>query len=383
MNRYPLRRLGEVLALDIDEVRILPDGQYNVAGIFSFGRGVFARGPLKAEDTSYTRLYRLREGQVVMSRLKAFEGAIATVEPRFDGWHLSPEFPTYSISSEADSRYIGFLCQWPAFWSCLRKESKGVGARRERVSAHGLLEAEVPLPDLTEQSRLADRLEVLLRSSDAVGHLRGRVSNLLNGLRESLVRAATEDARETVRVGDLLTFDRTPVVIDQNSSYRAVGVKSFGKGFIYHPPVRGEALSKLNYFRFPPGALALSNLMAWEGGITVSRLTDAEYIASNRFFFYSPGGELPTDVSYLRHFFLAQRGRTLLASACSSGAERNRTLGRRRFEALEIPLPPIDEQRRVAQIIDSLGDQLSKVHTDAALTALRPSILNAAFTGQL
>ncbi len=159
-------------------------------------------------------------------------------------------------------------------------------------------------------------------------------------------------------------------------------LRLFGKGFIHHPPAKGQDLSKLNYFQFCAGALALSNLMAWEGGITVTRPEDTRYIASNRFFFY-----LPTDdrvnVSFLRHFLLSRRGQALIASACSAGADRNRTLGRKRFEALEIPLPPRPEQDRVARILDSFTEQASKVHADPALDALRPSILNAAFTGQL
>ncbi len=78
--------------------------------------------------------------------------------------------------------------------------------------------------------------------------------------------------------------------------------------------------------------------MAWEGGISVTQAEDAGYIASNRFFFYLPVDDR-VNTSYLRHFLLSKQGLALVGSACSAGAERNRTLGRKRFEALTIPLP--------------------------------------------
>jgi type I restriction enzyme S subunit len=382
MSKYPERPLGDAIHLDIDEVSVSPSSTYEISGVYSFGRGLFSRGPIQGSQTSYTKLNRIHEGGIVLSRLKAFEGAISLVDKVFDRSFLSPEFPTFSASADTDSRYIGFLCQWPDFWKSLSKGSKGLGARRERVSAERLLEIKAPLPDLIEQRRIADKLDAILRRTGVVQELRASISHLQCSLNESLIRRVSEEAAETAQLGDVLIFERTLITIDADSTYRAIDVRSFGKGFIHHPPTKGEDLSKLNYFQFRAGALALSNLMVWEGGITVTRPEDARYIASNRFFFY-----LPTDdrvnVSFVRHFLLSRRGRALIASACSAGAERNRTLGRKRFEALKIPLPSRAEQDRVARILDSIAERVSKVHADPELDALRPSILNAAFTGQL
>lgn len=382
MKNYPERPLSDAIHLDIDEVSVLASSTYEIAGVYSFGRGIFSRGQIQGSQTSYTKLNRIHEGRVVLSRLKAFEGAISLVGKKFDNCFLSPEFPTFFISADTDRRYIGFLCQWPELWKSLNKESKGLGARRERVSVERLLEIKVPLPDIAEQRRVADKLGFLLRRVDAIQELRSRFSRLRTSLAESLIENASSSSNEVARVGEVVNLERTPIAIDADSTYRTIGVRSFGKGFIYHQPAKGEDLSKLNYFQFRTGALALSNLMAWEGGITVTRQGDTRYIASNRFFFYLPIDHR-VNVSFLRHFLLSQRGQALVASACSAGAERNRTLGRKRFEALEIPLPPRAKQDRVARILDSLAERVNQVHANPALDTLRPSILNAAFTGQL
>jgi type I restriction enzyme S subunit len=283
---------------------------------------------------------------------------------------------------ELDIRYLLYCFLSEPGLSLIGKASPGSADRNRTLGIKPFEALRIPLPKVHEQRRIADKLDALLGRVDAVQELRASFSRLKGSLNESLVDRVSEETVETVQLGDLLALERTPITIDADFTYRTIGVRSFGKGFIHHPPAKGQDLSKLNYFQFCAGALALSNLMAWEGGITVTRPEDTRYIASNRFFFY-----LPTDdrvnVSFLRHFLLSRRGQALIASACSAGADRNRTLGRKRFEALEIPLPPRPEQDRVARILDLFTEQAGKVHADPALDALRPSILNAAFTGQL
>lgn len=383
MSRYPLISLGEVLVKADDFVSVEPDEPYETAGILNRGRGLFRRPSVSGSETRYIKYNRLHMGQFVFSKLFAWEGALATVTPEFDGLFVSHEFPTFDIVTErAIFGYIAHLARWPDLHTALSKQTSGMGSRRQRVNIDQLLSTSVPIPDIDEQQRVVERLDAILNRADAVQERRTSFSRLVDSLNESLVRRISEEAVETVELGDLLAFERIPIAIDVDSTYRTIGVRSFGKGFIYHPPTKGKDLSKLDYFQFRTEALALSNLMAWEGGITVTCSEDTRYIASNRFFFY-----LPTDdrvnVSFLRHFLLSRRGQALVASACSAGAERNRTLGRKRFEALEIPVPPRAEQDRVARILDSFAERVGKVRAAPALDALRPSILNAAFTGQL
>jgi type I restriction enzyme, S subunit len=381
MTRYLERPLGDVLARANQSTPVITTASYSIVGIYSFGKGLIKRDVIGGADTTYRSLTLLRTGQLVMSKLNAWEGALSFVTDDFDGTYVSPEYPVFEIDREsADASYMRHLVSWPKLWEKLTP--RGSMVRRKRTSPETLLAATVPLPDKIEQRRVADRLDSLIGRADSVWELRARLFRLQDSLHESLVGRSLKNADESVRLGDVLAFERTPIAIDADSVYRTVGVRSFGKGLIHHSPAKGEDLSKLSYFQFRAGALALSNLMAWEGGIAVTTQENTRYIASNRFFFYLPTGDR-VNASYLRYFLLSRRGQALVGSACSAGAERNRTLGRKRFEALEIPLPPRAEQDRVARILDSLAERLRKAHTDPALDALRPAILNAAFTGQL
>lgn len=155
MSRYPLVPLGEVLTLTRDEVSVELDQTYRTAGIYSFGRGLLVRPPIAGTDTKYATLFRLHDGQFVLSRLKAWEGAVAVVPPEFDGFVVSQEYPTFNINRDrAEPAYLGWLCRWDRFWEALLTRSKGVGARRDRVHPDRLLAVEIPLPSLEEQRRL-------------------------------------------------------------------------------------------------------------------------------------------------------------------------------------------------------------------------------------
>lgn len=154
--------LGQVLTLRLQEVPVASDCVYPIAGVYSFGRGLFVRADLEGAKTSYRVLHKLRAGQVVMSRLKAWEGALAVVPPQHDGLYLSPEFPTFDIDPRvADARFLGAALASEAFWSRLKRQSKGIGARKERVSAERFLEQEISLPPMDEQSRLVKALATL------------------------------------------------------------------------------------------------------------------------------------------------------------------------------------------------------------------------------
>ncbi len=154
-------QLGDLLAEDLDEVDVVASESYEIAGIYSFGRGLFQRGPLAGSETAYRRLHRLHKRQLVMSRLKAWEGALAVVDGSFDGWYLSPEFRTFSLTrDEIDLGFLDSLVRAKIFWERLGGSSKGIGARKERVSSQRFLDQTIWLPPRSEQGAITRTLEV-------------------------------------------------------------------------------------------------------------------------------------------------------------------------------------------------------------------------------
>lgn len=155
LREGPDRPLAEALDLELDDFPVDRDAVYERAGVRGFGRGLFAHGPMRGSETKYAKLRHIHTGQLVMSRLKAFEGAVAVATAAFDGAVVSQEFVTFTPKAAADPDWVDALCRWPAFWEALRATSTGIGARRERVSAEALLSLEVPYPGATSQRRIS------------------------------------------------------------------------------------------------------------------------------------------------------------------------------------------------------------------------------------
>lgn len=71
VSAWPLVPLGEILTQRSPDVRVEPTENYQFAGVYSFGRGVF-RGPLKkGNEFAYPVLTRLRSGEFVYPKLMA------------------------------------------------------------------------------------------------------------------------------------------------------------------------------------------------------------------------------------------------------------------------------------------------------------------------
>ncbi|MGW5325751.1 restriction endonuclease subunit S [Streptomyces sp. NPDC004014] len=177
--------LGSALRVDQDLVDVSPDEKYAVTGIYSFGKGLIKRPVIQGSETAYPRFARLRKGQVVMSKLNAWEGALAVVDESFSGTYVSPEYPVFSVNTEtADPEYIGHLLAWPELWS--RLTPRGSMVRRKRTTPATLLATEVPLPSLPEQRRIAERLTLARRVAEASAR---QVADL-EVLRKCLLNAA-------------------------------------------------------------------------------------------------------------------------------------------------------------------------------------------------
>lgn len=157
--------LVEALFMDSEFADVQSDSTYPITGIYSFGRGLIKRPVIQGSDTAYTRFARIRAGQIVMSKLNAWEGALAVVGDDFADTYVSPEYPVFSlIEGAADGAYIEHLLAWPELWAKLTP--RGSMVRRKRTTPATLLATEVPLPSLSDQRRIAKQLTLARKAVD-------------------------------------------------------------------------------------------------------------------------------------------------------------------------------------------------------------------------
>jgi hypothetical protein len=151
--------LGDILR-EVEDAHIVnPEASYPNLGIYSFGRGLFKKPPIQGFATSAQKLYRVRAGQFIYSRLFAFEGAYGWVSDEFDGYFVSSEYPTFECDPErVRAEFLFAYLKSPAVWTQVSFGSKGLGDRRQRVKADHFLRHRLLLPPLEWQERICETL---------------------------------------------------------------------------------------------------------------------------------------------------------------------------------------------------------------------------------
>lgn len=180
--------LGDVAAVDLDRVTVKPGHTYQIAGVLNAGQGLLKRDSIDGRATNYAALQRLRTNQLVMRKLTAWEGPITVVTEDFDGYFVSPEFPTFTLDkTRVVPGYVRHLCKSPILWAAMRDESTGSVQRRKRVSPQRLLTIHIPLPTILEQSRCAQRLSAFEAVQEAAAQVRTKAVALRSALLGNLL----------------------------------------------------------------------------------------------------------------------------------------------------------------------------------------------------
>ena len=169
------------------------------------------------------------------------------------------------------------------------------------------------------------------------------------GYKKTKAGVVPEDWTEYA-IGDCLERVERPVKVQADEMYTQIGIRSHGKGVFYKEPVTGESLGNKAVFWIESNCFVLNIVFAWEQAIGKTTQNEVGMIGSHRFPMYRPVDD-KVDIDYLIANLMTKRGKDILEAASPGGAGRNRTLGQERFMKSKIVLPPIDEQRYIADIL--------------------------------
>jgi type I restriction enzyme S subunit len=185
MIMYDARTTGQLTAMrDLVRLRqpdvvVRPNGEYQFAGVYSFGRGVFRGERKSGMQTAYARLTRLRVGEFVYPKLMAWEGALGVVPAECDGLVVSPEFPVFEIDqSQVLPDVLDVYFRTPLVWPLLSGASTGTNVRRRRLHPSEFLAFKIPLPAMDVQYRLRE----VKAKADALKRLQAETAAALDAL---------------------------------------------------------------------------------------------------------------------------------------------------------------------------------------------------------
>jgi len=389
MNDWPKVRLGEVLKMYDTSVPTNELSEINLAGVYSFGRGLFKRGPMFPAKTTYKSYNRLFTDDFVISIPKAWEGALARVTPEFEGWYLSPVFPTFR--TDPDNLLPAFLewfCKRESVWTELQSKSRGIGARRESVHPKQFLSLEIPLPPLVVQRRIVTRIGELAAQINETRGLRQQVINEADAL---LASASTKIFRlktgwKTMTVGDFCEnpqYGYTASATEEKIGPHFLRITDIQGGHVKWDSVPYCRCLEPKKYLLKPGDLVFARTGATTGKSFVINECPESVFAS---YLIRLRVRDTVSIDYLYHYFQSPSYWEQISDEKKGTGQPN--LNGSKLMRLKVPIAPEKEQHLIVAELDALQAEIDnfkhlQADTAAKLDALLPAILDRAFKGEL
>lgn len=378
MSRWPSVPLGELLKPNSDRVQLDPDQTYAQVTARLWGKGLALRGLVKGSEIAAAQQNRVSTNQFVISKIDARHGAFGLVPEELDGAVVSNDFPAFDVDYEkALPEYVAWVARTAWFIAICKRASEG-STNRVRLKESRFLAQTIPLPSTAEQQAIVTRLNgaaaAVAERRNAAGLVAAEVEATL---RAAFARIIVDAPR--VAMGEIAPLVRRPVVIDPDASYPELGVRSFGKGTFHKPSLPGIEVGTKKLFTVEAGDLVFNIVFAWEGAVAVAADKDAGRVGSHRFLTCVPDPNRATS-EFLRFWFLGEEGMLALGQASPGGAGRNRTLGIKALEAINVPVPSLDAQLWFDSLqAKARAAKVAQAEATAHLDQLLPAMLNEVF----
>lgn len=164
-----------------------------------------------------------------------------------------------------------------------------------------------------------------------------------------------------VRLGEVLRRSEEMAVLQADTEYSEITVRLWGKGVIERGRVLGAEIAGNKRFVAREGQFIASRIDARSGamGIVPAHLDGAVVTNDFPLFNIDAGHLLP---AYFR-WLSGTQGFVELCLLASEGTTNRVRLKEDRFLALEIPLPPLAEQRRIVARIEELATQIHEARS--------------------
>jgi type I restriction enzyme S subunit len=378
---WPLVPLGEVLKKSEESVSIDPNALYREVTIKLWGKGVVVRREASGTEIAAPRRALVRQGQFILSRIDARNGAFGLVPELLDGAVVSNDFPSFNLNLERlEPRFLEWLSKTSAFIDLCKAASEGT-TNRVRLKEEKFLAMAIPLQPLAEQQRIVARIDELAAKIEEALGLRRQTVEEVEALCRSIVFGDSNAVPTPMY--ELVKQRGHDVQVKANQTYHFAGVYCFGKGVF-----RGQKKSGMDFAYKQLGQLKAGNfvypkLMAWEGAFgVVPQECDGLFVSPEfPIFEIIKDRVLPETVDvYFRTPFVWP----LIAGESTGTNVRRRRLNPKDFLAYKIPLPTMQTQLRLRQVMQKVMTlKLLQAETAAELDAMLPSILDKAFRGAI
>ncbi len=346
--------------------------------------GVRPRNSLeqKGNKASTTDNYWIvKKGDLIVNKLLAWMGAVGV--SHYSGV-TSPAYDILRAVQNINPDYYHYLFRTKLYLQQFKAWSRGIMDMRLRLYFDQFGQIPSMLPPRSEQDQIAKYLDWQTAKINRFIKNKKKLIDLFAERRNAITNEAAKlPETKHLRFGVVATQIVRPVNRENDEIFTPVGLYNRGRGVFHKNPTKGSELGDSTFFWIKKGDLVFSGQFAWEGAVAIAGSDDEGCIASHRYPIFRGKSEI-VDSAYLLSFFRTKLGHLVLNYHSRGAAGRNRPLNARTLMKEKIPIPPIDIQNRIIELVNhetALRNDIAR--EEKLLQELRSRIIGDVVTGKV
>jgi len=391
-NGLPVVPLGEFLTQRKEFFTIDDFVKYKRARVQSHGQGIVLRDEVNGTEIKTKKQQAARTGEFLVAEIDAKVGGFGIVPPELDGAVVSSHYFLFEIDESKCSKE---WLHWFVRYNSLEEQTKAQGSTNyAAIRPSDVLSFEIPLPPLHEQYRIASHIQQLAIQVDKAKGLRVTcTAEVEHFLASSLHHVFMELKYEQMPIGNFSKIVRGRGPEYQiDSGKLAINQKCIrwsGIELVFAKEVSSEWCSSLSEHHFlKEGDIVVNS--TGEGTIGRSCIVTADIngLPFDSHVLAVKDLNKNIDPKFIVYFLRSPIGQELINDAKGAKTTKQTELGSDKLGKIKLPVPPLDEQRRIVAYLDGLQAKVNGLRglqsqSQEELDALLPSVLDRAFKGEL
>lgn len=375
---YELIRIGNFLTRNKNRINIEDDVEYRRVTIRMKNKGIRLRDRVMGKDIGTKKQFLIKKGQFLLSKIDARNGAFGLATDEVDGAIITADFFAYEIDkNKIEPYFLVLLTTTKQFQKFAQGASSGTTGR-QRIDEKSFLDVKIPLPSLEKQKEIVDavmKYEILLKDLKVefkilLNEFQNKIFNLIDEKENSLLsfisfskvhnwsiqNLSKNDFNynknyNLEKIGNLIKRNKTQVIIKDDIQYTRVTIRSKNNGVCIRDTEIGKNIGTKKQFIIKEGQFLLSKIDARNGafGIATKELDGA--IITADFFAYD------INEKKINPYFLSLITTTKqfiqFSQNSSTGTTNRQRLNENLFLNIEIPLPSIEEQKKLIKDLEN------------------------------
>jgi len=209
----------------------------------------------------------------------------------------------------------------------------------------------IPCPPNEYQNEVVSYLDKKIQK---INDLENKSKQTIKILKEKILvlieNVLTNEGVERTRLENILDLIERPLKRVETESYNKIGMYNWGNGIFKYPKEFGIELGDSKFKYIKEGDLLISGQFAWEGSVSIVEKEYNNCIASHRFHVLNGHNGVILN-EYLWAYFISQEGHWLLNVNSFGSGGRNRPLNIGRLLKEKIPIPDMDTQVEIKNLV--------------------------------